>query len=35
VPKGYIYAEARVTNPAKYEKYRPLAVASTEAFGGR
>jgi uncharacterized protein (DUF1330 family) len=33
--KGYIYAEVEITDPAEYEKYRPLAAASIEAFGGR
>jgi uncharacterized protein (DUF1330 family) len=33
--KGYIYAEVEITDPAVYEKYRPLAAASTKAFGGR
>jgi uncharacterized protein (DUF1330 family) len=35
MPKGYICAEVEVTDPIEYEKYRPLAAASIEAFGGR
>jgi uncharacterized protein (DUF1330 family) len=35
MPKGYIYAEVEITDPVEYEKYRPLAAASIEAFGGR
>ncbi len=26
MPKGYIYAELEVTDPALFETYRPLAV---------
>jgi len=33
--KGYIYGEVEITDPVEYEKYRPLAAASIEAFGGR
>jgi uncharacterized protein (DUF1330 family) len=33
--KGYIYGEVEITDLAEYEKYRPLAAASIEAFGGR
>jgi uncharacterized protein (DUF1330 family) len=33
--KGYIYAEVEITDAAEYDKYRPLAAASIEAFGGR
>jgi len=35
MPKGYIYAELEVTDPALFETYRPLAEASVAAFGGR
>ena len=35
MPKGYIYAELEVTDPALFETYRPLAAASIEEFGGR
>jgi uncharacterized protein (DUF1330 family) len=35
MPKGYVYAEIQVTDPAAYERYRPLAAASIAAFGGR
>jgi uncharacterized protein (DUF1330 family) len=35
MPKGYIYAELEVTDPALFETYRPLAAASIAAFGGR
>jgi uncharacterized protein (DUF1330 family) len=34
-PKGYIYAELEVTDPALFATYRPLAAASIAAFGGR
>ena len=34
MPKGYIYAELEVTDPALFETYRPLAAASIAAFGG-
>ena len=27
MPKGYIYAELEVTDPALFETYRPLAAA--------
>jgi uncharacterized protein (DUF1330 family) len=33
--KGYIYGEVEITDPAEYEKYRPLAAASIESYGGR
>jgi uncharacterized protein (DUF1330 family) len=33
--KGYVYGEVEITDPAEYEKYRPLAAASIAAFGGR
>ena len=35
MPKGYIHAEVEITDPAEYDKYRPLAAASVAAFGGR
>ena len=35
MPKGYIYAELEVTDPALFETYRPLAAASIAEFGGR
>ena len=35
MPKGYIYAELEVTDPALFETYRPLAAASIAMFGGR
>ena len=35
MPKGYIYAELEVTDPALFKTYRPLAAASIAAFGGR
>jgi uncharacterized protein (DUF1330 family) len=34
MPKGYIYAELEVTDPALFETYRPLAAASIAEFGG-
>jgi uncharacterized protein (DUF1330 family) len=34
MPKGYIYAEPEVTDPALFETYRPLAAASISEFGG-
>ena len=34
MPKGYIYAELDVTDPALFETYRPLATASIAEFGG-
>jgi len=33
--KGYVLAEVEVTDPAMFERYRPLAAASIAAFGGR
>ena len=33
--KGYVLAEVEVTDPARFEQYRPLAAASIAAFGGR
>ncbi|GGG39729.1 hypothetical protein GCM10010964_29120 [Caldovatus sediminis] len=35
MPKGYIFAEIEVTDPATYEQYRPLAAAAIAAHGGR
>jgi uncharacterized protein (DUF1330 family) len=35
MPKGYIYAELEVSDPAVFETYRPLAAASIAEFGGR
>jgi len=35
MPKGYIYAELDVNDPALFETYRPLAAASIAEFGGR
>jgi uncharacterized protein (DUF1330 family) len=35
MPKGYIYAELEVIDPALFETYRPLAAASIAEFGGR
>jgi len=32
---AYVIAEIKVTNPAGYEPYRPLAAASIARFGGR
>lgn len=32
---AYIIADVKVTNPAGYEPYRPLAAASIARFGGR
>lgn len=32
---AYFVAEVDVTNPAEYEKYRPLAGASIAQYGGR
>jgi uncharacterized protein (DUF1330 family) len=32
---AYVIAEIRVTDPAGYEPYRPLAAASIARFGGR
>jgi len=32
---AYVIAEIKVTNPAGYEPYRPLAAASIVRFGGR
>jgi uncharacterized protein (DUF1330 family) len=34
MPKGYIYAELEVTDPALFETYRPLAAESIAEFGG-
>ena len=33
--KGYVLAEVEVTDPAAYERYRPLAAAAIAALGGR
>ena len=35
MPKGYIYPELEVTDPALFETYWPLAAASIAEFGGR
>jgi uncharacterized protein (DUF1330 family) len=35
MPKGYIYAQLEVTDPALFDTYRPLAAASIAEFGGR
>jgi uncharacterized protein (DUF1330 family) len=32
---AYVIADIRVTDPAGYEPYRPLAAASIARFGGR
>jgi uncharacterized protein (DUF1330 family) len=32
---AYVIADVRVTDPAGYEPYRPLAAASIARFGGR
>jgi uncharacterized protein (DUF1330 family) len=32
---AYVIADIQVTDPAAYEPYRPLAVASIARFGGR
>jgi uncharacterized protein (DUF1330 family) len=32
---AYVIADVRVTDPAAYEPYRPLAAASIARFGGR
>jgi uncharacterized protein (DUF1330 family) len=32
---AYVIADVKVTNPAGYETYRPLAAASIARFGGR
>ena len=32
---AYVIADVKVTNPAGYEPYRPLAAASIARFGGR
>ena len=32
---AYIIAEIQITDPAAYDKYRPLAAASVARFGGR
>jgi uncharacterized protein (DUF1330 family) len=32
---AYVIADIRVTDPAAYERYRPLAAASVARFGGR
>jgi uncharacterized protein (DUF1330 family) len=32
---AYVIADIRVTDPAAYEPYRPLAAASIARFGGR
>jgi uncharacterized protein (DUF1330 family) len=34
MPKGYIYAELDVADPALFKTYRPLAAASIAEFGG-
>ncbi len=33
--KGYIIAEAKVTDPVAYETYKKLAQAAIAAYGGR
>ena len=35
MPRGYIYAEIEVTDPAVYEEYRKRVPATIAAFGGR
>jgi uncharacterized protein (DUF1330 family) len=35
MPKGYVYGEVEITDPAQYEKYRELAPASISMFGGK
>jgi uncharacterized protein (DUF1330 family) len=35
MPKGYVLAEVKVTDPALFEAYRPLAAAAIAAFGGK
>jgi uncharacterized protein (DUF1330 family) len=32
---AYVIADVRITDPAGYETYRPLAAASIARFGGR
>lgn len=32
---GYLIAEIEITDPAGFERYRPLAAASIERHGGR
>jgi uncharacterized protein (DUF1330 family) len=32
---AYVIADVRITDPAGYEPYRPLAAASIARFGGR
>jgi uncharacterized protein (DUF1330 family) len=35
VPKGYLYAEFEVLDPAEFEKYRERVGAVSASFGGR
>jgi len=35
MPKGYLYADIEVTDPAEFEKYRQLVPPTIAAFGGR
>jgi uncharacterized protein (DUF1330 family) len=35
MPKGYVYAEVDITDPAGFETYWPLAVGSVESAGAR
>ena len=35
MPKGYLYAEFEVLDPAEFEKYREKVGAVSAAFGGR
>lgn len=32
---AYVVAEITITDPARYEEYKPLAAASVAAYGGR
>jgi uncharacterized protein (DUF1330 family) len=35
MPKGYLYAEFEVLDPAEFEKYREKVAAVSASFGGR
>ena len=32
---AYVLVDVDVTDPARYDEYRPLAAASVEQYGGR
>jgi uncharacterized protein (DUF1330 family) len=35
MPKGYLYAESEVVDPAEFERYREKSAAVSASFGGR